>query len=60
MKAAQAVWLAGTLAAPCVGTQTASAAGVMALSESFFQSLVIGLQKASLARLSCGSIHSGT
>ena len=60
MKAAQAVWLARTLAAPCVGTQTASAAGVMALSESFFETLVAGNQKASLASLSFSFTHSGT
>ena len=34
------------------GTWTASAAGVMALSESFFKPLVAGDQKASLASLS--------
>ena len=34
------------------GTQTASAAGVLALSESFFGPLVAGDQKASLASLS--------
>ena len=45
-------WLAGTLTAPCAGTQTASDIGVMALSESFFESLVAGDQKASLASLS--------
>ena len=36
----------------CSGTRTASAAGVTALSESFFQPLVAGDQKASLANLS--------
>ena len=36
----------------CSGTQTASTAGVMALSESFFRPLVAGDQKASLASLS--------
>ena len=36
----------------CAGTQTASAAGVVALSESFFKPLVAGDQKASLASLS--------
>ena len=35
--------------AKCAGTRTASAAGVMALSESFFKPLVAGNQKASLA-----------
>ena len=45
-----AAWLVGTLVAPRMsGTQTASAAGVRALSESFFQPLVAGDQKASLA-----------
>ena len=38
--------------AKCVGTLTASAAGVMALSESFFEPLVSSDQKASFARLS--------
>ena len=48
-----AAWLAGTLAVPSVqGTQTASTAGVMALSESFFEPLVAGDQKVSLASLS--------
>ena len=36
----------------CAGTRTASAAGVMALSEAFFEHLVAGDQKASLASLS--------
>ena len=45
-----AAWLAGTLAVPSVQQQlTAFAAGVMALSESFFEPLVTGDQKASLA-----------
>ena len=48
-----AAWLAGTLAVPSVqGTQTASTARVMALSESFFKPLVAGDQKVSLASLS--------
>ena len=48
-----AAWLAGTLAVPSVqGTQTASTAGVAALSETFFKPLVAGDQKASLASLS--------
>ena len=38
--------------ATCAGTQTASAAVVMALSESFFKLLVAGDQKASVASLS--------
>ena len=38
--------------AKCAGTQTAFAAVVMALSESFFKLLVAGDQKASLASLS--------
>ena len=33
--------------AKCAGTRTASTAGVMALSESFFEPLVAGDQKAS-------------
>ena len=49
-------WLAGTLAMPgCSGTQTASTAGVMALSVmalSFLEPLVAGNQKASLGSLS--------
>ena len=36
----------------CTGTRTASAAGIMALSESFSKPLVAGNQKASLASLS--------
>ena len=36
----------------CAGTRTASAAGVMTLSESFFEPLVASDQKASLASLS--------
>ena len=36
----------------CTGTRTVSAAGVMALPESFFEPLVAGNQKASLASLS--------
>ena len=47
-----AAWLAGTLAAQCSGTQTASTPGVMALAESFFEALIAGDQKASLASLS--------
>ena len=38
--------------AKCAGTQTASAAGVMALSASFFKLLVAGDQKASLVSVS--------
>ena len=37
--------------AKCAGTWTASTAGVMALSESFFKPFVAGDQKASLASL---------
>ena len=54
-----AAWLAGTLAAQCSGTQTASTPGVMALSECFFEPLVAGDQKASLASLP-SSAHSDT
>ena len=42
----------GGAAASFVGTWTASATGVMALSESFFKPLVAGDQKISLASLS--------
>ena len=52
MKVAQLLGLWGPWAAPNVQGQTASAAGVMALSESFFEPLVAGDQKASLASLS--------
>ena len=45
--------------AKCAGTQTASATGVMALSESFFGASVAGDQKASFASL-CSSAHSDT
>ena len=45
-------WLVGTLAVPSMQGQTASAAGVMALSESFIKPLVAGNLKASLASLS--------
>ena len=38
--------------AKCARAWTASTAGVMALSESFFKPLVVGNQKASLASLS--------
>ena len=48
-----AAWLVGILAAPSVHRQlTASAAGGMALSESFLKPLITGDQKASLASLS--------
>ena len=48
-----AAWLVGALVVPSVqGHRTASAAGVMALSESFFNPLVAGNQKAILASLS--------
>ena len=47
-----AAWLAGTLVgAKCAGTKTASAIGVMVLSESFFEPIVAGDQKAFLASL---------
>ena len=46
-------WLVGNLGcAERAGTQTASATGVMALSEFFFKPLAAGTQKASLAGLS--------
>ena len=47
-----AVWLAGTLVCQLRRDMTASAPGVMVLSESFFEPLVVGDQKASLASLS--------
>ena len=48
-----AAWLVGILAAPSVHRQlTASAAGGMALSESFLKPLITGDQKASLASVS--------
>ena len=47
-----AVWLAGTLVCQLRRDMTASAPGVMVLSESFFEPLVAGDQKASLASLS--------
>ena len=48
-----AAWLVGTLGgAKCAETRTASTAGVMALSASFFETLVADDQKASLASLS--------
>ena len=53
-----AAWLAG--GANCSGPQTTFMAGVMALSESFFESVVAGNQKTSLASLSCSSVSSGT
>ena len=37
-----AAWVAGTLAVPTAQTRTASATGVMALSEAFFEPLVAG------------------
>ena len=43
-----AAWLVGTLMVPSLQGQTA----VMALSESFFEPLIAGNQKASLASLS--------
>ena len=42
--------------AKCAGTQTASAAGAMTLSEPFFEPLASGDQKVSLASLS-PSLH---
>ena len=41
-----------TVDAKCAGTWTVSAAGVVVQSESFFEPLVVGDQKASLASLS--------
>ena len=51
-ESAEAALHAGTLAgAKCAGTWTASAAGAMVLQGSFFEPLVAGDQKASLASL---------
>ena len=47
-----APWLADPGDTKCLGTRTASTIGVMTLSESFFERLVAGDQKASLASLS--------
>ena len=48
-----AAWVAGTLAAPSVQRhELPLPKGIMALSESFFEPLVAGDQKASLASLS--------
>ena len=52
MKVAQLLGLQGPWQLQCAGTWTASATGVMALSESFFKSLIAGNQMASLASLS--------
>ena len=52
MKVAQLLACRDPGGAKCAGTRTASAAGIMALSESFFEPLVADDQKASLARLS--------
>ena len=49
----------GGAAAWVTGTWTASATGVMALSESFFEPLGAGDQKASLACLSLNATWSG-
>ena len=50
----------GTLAAPkCAGTQTTSAAQVMALSESFFKPLVAGDRKCLWPVFLHSSTHSG-
>ena len=52
MKMAQLLGLWDPGITKCAGTWTASTAGVVALSESFFKFLVAGDQKASLASLS--------
>ena len=52
MKVVQLLGCRAGSGATCAGSQTASAAGVMALSESFFEPFVAGDQKASLASLS--------
>ena len=43
--------------AKCAGTRTASAAGGVALSESFFKPLIAGNQKASLSPQLCPFRH---
>ena len=52
MKAVQLLVSRSPDGAKCAGTWTASAAGVMALSESFFKPLVAGNHKAFLVSLS--------
>ena len=52
MKVVQLLGCGDPGGAKCAGTQTSSSAGLMALSESFFEPLVAGNQKASLASLS--------
>ena len=52
MKVVQLLGCRAGSGATCAGSQTASAAGVMALSESFFKLFVAGDQKTSLASLS--------
>ena len=47
-----APWLVDPGDAKCSGTWTASTTGVMTLSEPFFEPLLVGDQKASLASLS--------
>ena len=51
-EAGAAAWPGDPSGTKCAGTRTASTAGVMALSESFFRPLEAGDQKASLASLS--------
>ena len=46
-----AAWLVGTLAVPTVQGHSASAPGVMVLSESFFKPVVAGNQSFSIAPL---------
>ena len=60
MKLAQLLALQDPVGAKCAGTWTASAEGVMTLSEYFFEPLVAGYQKVFLASLSpqlCLSRH---
>ena len=52
LEGSTAAWLAGTLVCQLRRDMTASAPGVMVLSESFFEPLVAGDKKASLASLS--------
>ena len=52
MKVAQLLGLRVPGSTKCAGTRTASATGVMDLSESFFEPLLAGAQKASLTSVS--------
>ena len=60
LKVVQFLGLRGHWQCQFAGTQTASAAGVMALSESFFQPLVAGVRRPLWPVFLCSSAHSGT